>query len=220
MKITIATLLVAVFVVSSVHAGFKPRRGEFMGDSIEEALKTAKAEARPLIVIYGNPDSTCGLARGMFNDVYDEFRRRGLILILRSRNNSYWEKVPDTIKNAISSPDAGRYSPTTIIMTPDSSGIIAFVPYARDRNERRRSFLDARRNLSEFSRTGYLAGAGMESESRTWRDIYGNTVEGRLVSQTSTHVVLNIDDNDVEVDRAMLSPEDRHYLMRQASANR
>lgn len=198
--------LCLVLLTAAAEAGFQPRRGEFTGETIQEALRTAEREGNKLIVIFTNPKTTCGLARSMFDAVYSEFRSRGTLLFLDTSAGDL-AKAPASIQQALRATEAGRFIPKTVVMTPDASQVVAYIPYSRERNERVDSFRDARRKMSAAQRAAPVA-AG----PRVWRDIYGNTIKGELVTQTPIHVTLRVDGDEMQVERSMFSSADIYFL--------
>lgn len=80
----------------------------------------------------------------------DAFGKAGIVIYAASPKDR--ESLPDVVREAVFSPDAGKYIPRTVVVNPDISEVIAIVPYAREESERKKLFADAFRKIAQYAK--------------------------------------------------------------------
>lgn len=212
-------LLVPLFTVmlGIARADFRPRSGEYLVADIESAQSEARSGNKPLTFILTNPNTTCGAARSMFNEVHRGLRGRSILVFCNSSAGADRSMIPPMVTTAFSAPASGRFIPKTVVVDAEITRVLAHIPYTADQRERARLLREARSMISEYARSPTptpAQPAGVDkSGSRIWTDINHRRVRGEYVSNTATQVTIRIEDGtEIEVDLNMLSPADQRFI--------
>jgi hypothetical protein len=100
------------------------------------ALKEVEAKARstnvPIVFLYSDVNSSCGLARKATLDVVEKLKDHALIIYI-SRNDT---GIPSPVIKAMNSPAAGRFIPKTVAVNPKTGQVAMVIPYIADRDQR------------------------------------------------------------------------------------
>jgi len=133
-------LLAYVCPVSSVFAAFNLPSDVFRIDQLGEAQNKATSNNAPIVLLYSNEHTDCGLATAASLDVIQEFKSSCVIVYVTSaKDENAWAKFPKVVRSAINSPEAGRFIPICIIVNPEITRVISVIPYTRDSKERKES---------------------------------------------------------------------------------
>ena len=101
------------------------------------ALKDVQAKARsmnvPIVFLYSDENSSCGLARKATLDVVEKLKGCALIVYV-SRNDS--AGIPSNVIKAMNSPAAGKFIPKTVAVNPKTGSVEMIIPYIADRDQR------------------------------------------------------------------------------------
>ncbi|OPY03476.1 MAG: hypothetical protein A4E60_00336 [Syntrophorhabdus sp. PtaB.Bin047] len=101
------------------------------------SLKDAEARAAstnvPIVFVYSDENTRCGLARTATLDVMGELRGSALVVYV-SRNDS--DRTPQYVIKAMNSPAAGKFIPKTVAVNPKTGKVEMIIPYISDRNRR------------------------------------------------------------------------------------
>ncbi len=138
--INIALVLLWVYgcSVSIVVAAFKLPSSVFRIDQLGEAQDKAKSTNAPIVFLYTDEDTTCGLATAASLDALQEFKDDCVVVYAASgKGKESWAKIPGIVRSAIKSSEAGRFIPKCIIVNPEVTRVISIVPYTRDSRERK-----------------------------------------------------------------------------------
>lgn len=79
--ITLLTVC-SLFVLSQAWADVKLPKGSFTTDRLEEALKTAREQKKPVAYLYTNTATTCPLASGASEGFLEAVGRRCVLVYL------------------------------------------------------------------------------------------------------------------------------------------
>ncbi len=100
------------------------------------SLKDVQAKARsmnvPIVFLYSNENSPCGLARKATLDVVDELGGRALIIYISKTDQG----IPSDVITAMNSLAAGKLIPKTVAVNPKTGKVEMVIPYIADRDQR------------------------------------------------------------------------------------
>jgi len=136
-------LLTYPIVVSSADAGFAVPSYVYRADQLSSAEAQAAADNKPITILYSDKNTDCGLASAASSDIIRELKNLSIIVYVEHDD---WETLPSIVTEAISSDEAGRYIPRTVVFNSDLSEIICFIPYARG-NQRTRLIKKAKQTI-------------------------------------------------------------------------
>ncbi len=124
-------LLACRAVVS--FAGFSLPPEVYRIGSLKDVREKAMSTNVPIVFIYSNENSSCGLARTATLDVVRELKGHALIVYV-SRDD--WASIPANVIKAMNSPAAGRFIPKTVVTNPGADRVEMIIPYIGDRDRR------------------------------------------------------------------------------------
>jgi hypothetical protein len=138
-KCKITLLLAGLFLMLNTVAiaSFTLPSNVYRADELQTAVNNANDKGIPIVFLYSDENTTCGLCTSASQDVMDEFKDSAIIIYYSSKNDNDWDKMPSIIKRAIVSTQAGKYIPKTIITDSVAKNVRVIVPYVRDRNQRK-----------------------------------------------------------------------------------
>ncbi|MEN6440016.1 MAG: hypothetical protein ABFD97_15680 [Syntrophobacter sp.] len=114
-------------------AGFSLPPEVYRIGSLKEAQDKARSTNIPMVFIYSDENSSCGLARAATLDVIGELKGYALIIYV-SRNDS--ARIPQDVIKAMNSPAAGKFIPKSVVVNPRTNKVEMIIPYISDRNRR------------------------------------------------------------------------------------
>ena len=136
--IALAFLWVYACSVSIVSAAFKLPSYVFRADQLGEAQDKAKSTNAPIVFLYTDEDTNCGLATAASLDAIQEFKDNCVIIYIASgKEKEAWTKIPRIVRSAIKSFEAGRFISKCIIVNPEITKVISIIPYTSDGKERK-----------------------------------------------------------------------------------
>jgi len=114
-------------------AGFSLPPEVYRMGSLKEVQEKAKSANVPMVFIYSNENSACGLAKTATLDVAQELKGAALIIYV-SKNDS--ASIPRDVIKAMNSPAAGKFIPKSVVVNPRTNRIEMIIPYISDRGRR------------------------------------------------------------------------------------
>ena len=90
--ITLLTVC-SLSVLSQAWADVKLPKGSFTTDRLEEALKTAREQKKPVAYLYTNTATTCPLASGASEGFLEAVGRRCVLVYLPVKQGKYYPKL-------------------------------------------------------------------------------------------------------------------------------
>jgi hypothetical protein len=132
----------------------------------------------------------------------DEMKTGSVVIFVDSENKTDWEKIPIPVRNAIRSPEAGKYIPKLIVTDSTASNVVGVVGYTDLKGDK--ALNAVKRKLKEIkasipaltaSTVNSLASASMEP----WTNTEGKTITAAYVSATSTAITLKLQNGSTVV---------------------
>ncbi len=131
---------------------FDPRRGEYLIDELAQARRQAREEGKPLTFVYTDPETSCGLARGMLAEVRRNLGGRSVLVFADARDSEDRDKLPRLVRSAFQRPESGRFIPKTVVVDGAISRVLAHVPYSRAAVARTQALENAQTVIREYRR--------------------------------------------------------------------
>jgi len=129
-------VLVTLFTYSPVSSFDLPDY-VLSSKNMDEVKLTAKDKDTPVAFVYSDKKSKCQLAQDATTDLFHLLCGTCTVVYVPAKSKSRaWKALPDTIKAAIYSKDAGPYFPIVVITDADVSGIYEIIPYIGDAKKR------------------------------------------------------------------------------------
>lgn len=123
MKKIITLLSVCVLAASShVRADVKLPKSAFTPDRMEEALKTAQEQKKPVAYLYTNTATTCPLAAGVTEGFLDAVGKRCVLVYLPVKSGKS-TGIAAPVKEALKK---GKFYPKLVLTASDGSGAQCF----------------------------------------------------------------------------------------------
>jgi hypothetical protein len=114
-------------------AGFSLPPEVYRIGSLKEAEARATSTNVPIVFVYSDENTRCGLARTATLDVMGELKGSALVVYV-SKNDS--AGIPQNVIKAMNSPAAGKFIPKTVAVNPKTGKVEMIIPYISDRNKR------------------------------------------------------------------------------------
>lgn len=130
------TLLSVCLLAASPHSRADVRlpKSTFTTDRMEEALKTAKEQKKPVAYLYTNTAMTCPLAAGVTEGFLEAVGKRCVLVYLPVKGGKSTVAAP--VKEAL---EKGKFYPKLVLTASDGSGAQCFTyeAYQADSKKRR-----------------------------------------------------------------------------------
>lgn len=110
------------------HAKFSIPDHVFNYSQIDDAQREAKSRNLPIALLLSDKNTTCSLCTSASNDIIYALKDVAVIVYI---DNSTWMMLPQNIRTAFKSPQAGKYIPITLILDSNLEEIIYTLPYQR-----------------------------------------------------------------------------------------
>jgi hypothetical protein len=128
----VRTLSIVFFSIllaaSTVMAGFALRSGVYSMNDLEAAKSEALSGRKAVAFLYSDKTTFCTQCASASLQAMDTMIGSCVVVYI---NKADATKLPEEVKNALRSPEAGKYIPTVVVMSYDLKKVIAIVPYAR-----------------------------------------------------------------------------------------
>ena len=117
------TLLSVCLLAASPHSRADVRlpKSTFTTDRMEEALKTAKEQKKPVAYLYTNTAPTCPLAAGVTEGFLEAVGKRCVLVYLPVKGGKSTVAAP--VKEAL---EKGKFYPKLVLTASDGSGAQCF----------------------------------------------------------------------------------------------
>lgn len=204
-------------------AGSLPR-GVYKLSELEQAKSDAKSKGGPLIFVYTDLNSTCGLCRAATEDIFKSFRSKGTLVLFESKSDQLSD-APEVVGQMRRKPFMGNTIPMVMVTTADGSKEIKGYAYVQlDDGEAAKAARDLRKTLEAAAVTaggeGEAGGTTTDTkpellaEAQTWQNADGKAITAAVkkVDESSVTFVLP-DGKTVDYPLAKLSAASRGKLL-------
>jgi hypothetical protein len=127
-SIVLMVLLVLTLSASLASAAFDVPSHVYRIDQLQQAKEEARADDKQIVFLYSNEHTTCSLASGASISIMQRFKRNAVIVYICKE---VWAKVPRIVREAIKSPEAGKFIPKTVVVDSGIMEVISIIPYER-----------------------------------------------------------------------------------------
>jgi len=114
-------------------AGFSLPPEVYRIGSLKDAQDKARSLNVPIVFIYSDENTACGLAKTATLDVVRETKGNALVVYI-SRNDS--AGIPENVIKAMNSPEAGKFIPKSVVINPKTGKVEMIIPYISNRSQR------------------------------------------------------------------------------------
>ena len=221
MNLRIAGLLLLGFWMSSpVRAEYEMPKHAYRMDKLAEARAEASAKGEPLTFIYTREKTSCGLCRSASLNAADRLKSKTVVVYANCDQDD--GALPPAVKAALSTPEAGKYVPKTVLVDAKMEKVLAVIPYALG-DEQNKLIKTALRGVEKSpapaapppaARPVTASLARDENRNlRTWTARSGSSLEARLLEQSGPHLVLQTaEGKQMKILPAQLSDADQQYV--------
>jgi hypothetical protein len=119
-------LLAVTFYASSTSAAFDIPSYVYRIDQLQQARERAKTEEKQIVFLYSNEHTTCPLATRASISIMQRFEHSALIVYICPED---WAKIPPIVREAINSPEAGKFIPMTVVVDSGITKVVSIIPY-------------------------------------------------------------------------------------------
>lgn len=144
--ITLLTVC-SLSVLSHAWAEVKLPKGTFTADRLEEALKAAKDQKKPVAYLYTNTATTCPLAAGASEGFLEAVGRRCVLVYLPVKGGKD-SGVSDDVKTALKK---GKFYPKLVLSAADGTQAQCFT-YESYQADSRKAGREIKRQIIALSR--------------------------------------------------------------------
>jgi hypothetical protein len=129
-RYSIVSIILSVLTSSAsfTSAAFDIPSYVYTIDQLQQAKEDAKAGDKQIVFLYSNKDTTCALASRASTNIIQRFKDSAVIVYFCKDG---WAKVPRIVREAINSPEAGRFIPTTVVVDSGMTEVVSIIPYER-----------------------------------------------------------------------------------------
>jgi hypothetical protein len=128
MRILSIALCSILLAASTVMAGFTLKSGVYSMNALDAAKSEAFSGRKAIAFLYSDKSTFCTQCASASLQVMDTMMDSCVVVYI---DKSDATKLPEEVKKAFRSPEAGRYIPTVVVMSYDLKKVIAIVPFAR-----------------------------------------------------------------------------------------
>jgi len=114
-------------------AGFSLPLEVYRIGSLKDVQARAASTNIPIVFVYSDENTRCGLARTATLDVMGELKGSAFVIYV-SKSDS--DRIPQYVITAMNSPAAGKFIPKTVAVNPKTGKVEMIIPYISDRNKR------------------------------------------------------------------------------------
>lgn len=135
--------------ISLTAAAIELPRGVYPLADIEAAKQEAAEKKQPLIFIYTDLKTSCGLCIGATEDSFKAFRSRGTMVFIDSKGSEI-TKAPKSVMKLRMDPAVGKFIPMIMVTTADASKAIKGISYEQlKEGQAMKTARDLRRSLED-----------------------------------------------------------------------
>ena len=128
MRILSIALFSILLAASTVIAGFTLKSGVYRINELDAAKSDALSGRKAVAFLYSDENTFCTQCMSASLQAMETLAGSCVVVYV---DKSDATKLPKQVKNALRSPEAGKYIPTIVVMSYDLKKVIAIVPYAR-----------------------------------------------------------------------------------------
>jgi hypothetical protein len=128
MRILSIALFSILLAASTIIAGFTLKSGVYRMNDLEAAKSHALSEKKAIAFLYSDENTFCTQCMSASLQAMETLSGTCVVVYV---NKSDATKLPNHVKNALRSPEAGKYIPAIVVMSYDLKKVIAIVPFAR-----------------------------------------------------------------------------------------
>ena len=121
-------LLVLMFSVSLASAAFDIPHQVYRIDQSQQAMEQARNDNKQIVFFYSNKDTNCPLASRASISIMQRSKYNAVIVYVGREG---WAKAPRIVREAINSPEAGRFIPKTIVVDSGITKVLSIIPYEK-----------------------------------------------------------------------------------------
>lgn len=213
-------LLLGGLTAGPARAEFEMPKHAYRMDKLDQARAEASANDEPLAFIYTHEKTSCGLCRSASLNAAD--RLKGKTVVVYANCDQDNGALPPVVKEALGTPEAGKYVPKTVLVDAKLEKVLAVIPYALG-DEQNKLIKTALRGVEKSPAPATPAPAARPATAtlardenrdlRTWTARSGSTLEARLLEQAGPHLVLQTaDGRQMKILPAQLSDPDQQYV--------
>ncbi len=126
--IALMVLMVMTFSASLALAEFDIPGYVYRIHQLQQAQEEAKANNKQIVFLYSNENTDCPLASKASINIIERFKYRAVIIYFCKED---WAKAPLIVRKAMSSPEAGKFIPATVVVDASITEVISIIPYER-----------------------------------------------------------------------------------------
>lgn len=127
-SIVLPILFSLTFSASLASAAFDIPSYVYDIEQLQQAKNEAKVGNRQIVFLYSNKNTDCPLASRASIGIIQRFKDSAVIVYI---GRGGWAKVPRIVKEAINSPEAGRFIPKTVVVDTEIRQVVSIIPYKR-----------------------------------------------------------------------------------------
>ncbi len=128
MRILSIALFSILLAASTVIAGFTLKSGVYRMNELDAAKSDALSGRKTIAFLYADENTFCTQCISASLQAMETLSGSCVVVYV---NKSDATKLPRQVKNALRSPEAGKYIPAIVVMSYDLKKVIAIVPFAR-----------------------------------------------------------------------------------------
>jgi hypothetical protein len=123
-------LLAVTFYASSTLAAFDIPSDVYRIDQLQQAKEEAKTEEKQIVFLYSDEHTTCPLATRASISIMQRFGHSAVVVYIYICPEN-WAKIPPIVREAFSSPEAGKFFPKTVVVDSGITKVVSIIPYER-----------------------------------------------------------------------------------------
>ena len=128
MRILGIVLFSILLAASTAIAGFNLKSGVYGMNELDAAKTDALSGKKAIAFLYSDQKTFCTLCIGASRQAMETLAGSCVEVYVGKADAA---KLPQQVKDALRSPEAGKYIPVVVVMSYDLKKVIAIVPYAR-----------------------------------------------------------------------------------------
>lgn len=197
----------------------------FRGGKLGEAVKKAKAEKKPVVIIYTEENSDCPLCEEDNEDIFKKFKKIAVCVYVNSESDApeEWDELPDLITDTLNSKEAGETIPITAVFDPfltEKFSVIA----NDDEKLFKKKIKEVTKNIDKLvsqsmarNYTKLAINLDNKRKPRAWLSKDKKKLKAKLLQMKNGTVLLKTKKAKViEIDFSKLSKKDQAYLIKLA----
>jgi Na+-translocating ferredoxin:NAD+ oxidoreductase RnfG subunit len=145
MKKLMLVIPLLLLVAFAAVAEFKLPAGVYRMDELGDARNRAARMKKPIAFLLSDESSSCPVTDKISLEAVKKFRLRTVVVYAHSKND--WNGLPETVRTAFRTSEAGKYIPKIVIIDPDFQDVLAIIPCVPDDRDRAKLFREKLRSF-------------------------------------------------------------------------